>query len=36
MGIGHLLGLDVHDLEDLGDRAGYAPGRDRSPTGNLR
>lgn len=22
-GLGHLLGLDVHDLEDLGDRAGY-------------
>lgn len=30
-GIGHLLGLDVHDMEDLGDRAGYAPGRHRSP-----
>jgi Xaa-Pro aminopeptidase len=29
-GIGHLLGLDVHDMEDLGDRAGYAPGRKRS------
>ncbi|MFM2315289.1 MAG: hypothetical protein RLZZ04_4565 [Cyanobacteriota bacterium] len=29
-GIGHLLGLDVHDLEDLGDVAGYAPGRSRS------
>lgn len=29
-GIGHLLGLDVHDMEDLGDRAGYAPGRSRS------
>lgn len=29
-GIGHLLGLDVHDMEDLGDRAGYAPGRARS------
>jgi Xaa-Pro aminopeptidase len=28
-GIGHLLGLDVHDMEDLGDRAGYAPGRTR-------
>lgn len=29
-GIGHLVGLDVHDMEDLGDRAGYAPGRSRS------
>lgn len=29
-GVGHLLGLDVHDMEDLGDRAGYAPGRPRS------
>ncbi len=29
-GLGHLLGLDVHDMEDLGDRAGYAPGRVRS------
>jgi Xaa-Pro aminopeptidase len=29
-GIGHLLGLDVHDMEDLGDRAGYAPGRTRA------
>ncbi|MBM4360166.1 MAG: aminopeptidase P family protein [Deltaproteobacteria bacterium] len=29
-GIGHLLGLDVHDMEDLGDRAGYASGRSRS------
>jgi Xaa-Pro aminopeptidase len=28
-GIGHLLGLDVHDMEDLGDRAGYAPERTR-------
>jgi Xaa-Pro aminopeptidase len=28
-GVGHLLGLDVHDMEDLGDRAGYAPGRQR-------
>jgi Xaa-Pro aminopeptidase len=29
-GVGHLLGVDVHDMEDLGDRAGYAPGRQRS------
>lgn len=29
-GIGHLLGLDVHDMEDLGDLAGYALGRTRS------
>jgi len=30
-GVGHLLGLDVHDMEDLGDRAGYQEGRTRSP-----
>lgn len=29
-GLGHLLGLDVHDMEDLGDAAGYAPGQERS------
>ena len=29
-GVGHLLGLDVHDMEDLGDIAGYEPGRKRS------
>ncbi len=29
-GIGHLVGLDVHDLEDLGDLAGYEEGRQRS------
>ncbi|MEG3862591.1 aminopeptidase P family protein [Microcoleus sp. herbarium12] len=29
-GIGHLIGLDVHDMEDLGDLAGYAAGRRRS------
>jgi Xaa-Pro aminopeptidase len=35
-GIGHLLGLDVHDMEDLGDRAGYAPSRQRAPDFGLR
>ncbi|MEG4073478.1 aminopeptidase P family protein [Microcoleus sp. Pol14C2] len=29
-GIGHLIGLDVHDMEDLGDLAGYEEGRTRS------
>ncbi len=29
-GIGHLLGLDVHDMEDLGDLAGYEENRRRS------
>ena len=29
-GTGHLIGLDVHDMEDLGDRAGYAKDRERS------
>lgn len=28
-GVGHLLGLDAHDLEDLGDRAGYGDGQQR-------
>ena len=35
-GIGHLLGLDVHDMEDLGDRAGYAPDRVRSTSAGDR
>ena len=29
-GVGHLVGLDVHDMEYLCDRAGYAPWRQRS------
>ncbi|HEY9653705.1 MAG TPA: aminopeptidase P family protein [Coleofasciculaceae cyanobacterium] len=29
-GIGHLIGLDVHDMEDFGDLAGYEEGRKRS------
>ncbi|MDX9721965.1 MAG: aminopeptidase P family protein [Myxococcota bacterium] len=35
-GIGHMLGLDVHDMEDLGDLVGYAPGTQRSPQFGLR
>ena len=38
-GIGHLLSLDVHDMENFGDRAAYASGRRRSTqfgTGYLR
>ena len=35
-GVGHLLGLDVHDMEDLGDLAGYGPDRQRSEAKSLR
>lgn len=35
-GVGHLLGLDVHDMEDLGDAAGYATGRVRSDRFGLK
>jgi len=29
-GIGHMMGLDVHDMEDLGDIVGYPEGEQRS------
>jgi Xaa-Pro aminopeptidase len=29
-GLGHMLGLDVHDMEDLGDAVGYGEGEKRS------
>jgi len=29
-GLGHMLGLDVHDMEDLGDAVGYPKGEKRS------
>jgi Xaa-Pro aminopeptidase len=30
-GLGHMLGLDVHDMEDLGDVVGYPKGQKRDP-----
>ncbi|MEL7511334.1 MAG: aminopeptidase P family protein [Cyanobacteria bacterium J06554_3] len=35
-GVGHLMGLDVHDMEDLGDLSGYKEGRDRSDRFGLK
>ncbi len=29
-GIGHMIGMDVHDMEDLGDAVGYAEGESRA------
>jgi len=29
-GLGHMMGLDVHDMEDLGDIVGYEEGEERS------
>ena len=29
-GLGHMIGLDVHDIEDLGDIVGYEEGEQRS------
>lgn len=36
-GVGHMIGLDVHDMEDLGEnRVGYREGLDRSKLFGLR
>ncbi|MFB2974162.1 aminopeptidase P family protein [Aerosakkonema sp. BLCC-F183] len=35
-GVGHPIGLDVHDMEDLGDLAGYELGRIRSDRPGLK
>jgi Xaa-Pro aminopeptidase len=35
-GLGHMLGLDVHDMEDLGDIAGYPKGEARSAQFGLK
>jgi Xaa-Pro dipeptidase len=35
-GLGHMMGLDVHDMEDLGDIVGYSKDRRRSDQFGLR
>jgi Xaa-Pro aminopeptidase len=35
-GLGHMMGLDVHDMEDLGDVVGYPKGETRSPQFGLK
>ncbi len=35
-GLGHMMGLDVHDMEDLGDVVGYSKERRRSDQFGLR
>jgi Xaa-Pro aminopeptidase len=35
-GLGHMMGLDVHDMEDLGDIVGYPKGEARSSQFGLR
>ena len=35
-GLGHMLGLDVHDMEDLGDVVGYQNGEERSKQFGLK
>jgi Xaa-Pro aminopeptidase len=35
-GLGHMMGLDVHDMEDLGDIVGYPKGEARNPQFGLK
>ena len=36
-GLGHMMGLDVHDMEDFGEvHVGYAPGESKSPQFGLK
>ena len=35
-GLGHMMGLDVHDMEDLGDIVGYPKGESRSSQFGLK